>query len=321
MDNQPFTMPEMTNHAQHALAIAKAESHTYRQQMIGTEHLLLGLIRTEGSAAARVLASFNVSVSATHDAIELLAGHGKQRHPSQHDPLNLTQRTQETLELAEHLRHALGHTAVDTEHLLFALLDIPGNAALGVLQTLGVEREQLRNAVSLILRPVSRSDKQREAIQLTHLDARGQAHMVDVGAKAETQREAIARGSVVMQAQTLELITSGTMPKGDVLATARIAGIMAAKQTSQLIPLCHPLMLTHVGITISINHERSTLDIEAIVRTSGKTGVEMEALTAVSVAALTIYDMCKAVDRTMQLTNIRLAQKRGGKSGEIVLEE
>jgi cyclic pyranopterin phosphate synthase len=155
---------------------------------------------------------------------------------------------------------------------------------------------------------------------LTHLDAQGRAHMVDVGAKAETQREAIARGSVQMAPATLRLIVGGGLPKGDVLAVARVAGIMAAKRTPELIPLCHTLLLTHASVTIEPDEAASALRIEATVRTKGQTGVEMEALTAVSVAALTIYDMCKAVDRGMRIEAIRLAEKRGGRSGEIVLE-
>lgn len=151
---------------------------------------------------------------------------------------------------------------------------------------------------------------------LTHLDAHGRASMVDVGAKAETEREAVARGEVLMEATTLEQITSGGLPKGDVLAVARIAGIMAAKRTSDLIPLCHPLMLTHVAVSIEPDSAHSRLLIEARVRTKGQTGVEMEALTAVSVAALTIYDMCKAIDRGMRMSDIRVVEKRGGKSGE-----
>ena len=156
--------------------------------------------------------------------------------------------------------------------------------------------------------------------RLTHLDERGQSHMVHVGVKADTVREAIARGVVYMQPETLRIITTGDIPKGDVLATARIAGIMAAKRTSELIPLCHPLMLSHVAVEIAPDPAASALRLEATVRTTGKTGVEMEALTAVSVAALTIYDMCKAIDRAMRISDIRLAEKRGGKSGEIVLE-
>jgi cyclic pyranopterin phosphate synthase len=159
-----------------------------------------------------------------------------------------------------------------------------------------------------------------ETPRLTHLDEQGQAQMVDVGAKADTQREAVARGSITMQPETLRLILSGAAPKGDVLAAARIAGIMAAKRTPDLIPLCHTLLLTHVSVTIEPDAEASALRIEARVRTRGPTGVEMEALTAVSVAALTIYDMCKAVDRGMRIGDIRLAEKRGGRSGEIVLE-
>jgi cyclic pyranopterin monophosphate synthase len=156
--------------------------------------------------------------------------------------------------------------------------------------------------------------------RLTHLDDQGRAHMVDVGAKAETQREAVARGMIRMQPATLGLILSGGMPKGDVLAVARVAGIMAAKRTPELIPLCHSLLLTHVGVAITPDASASALLIEVTVRTRGQTGVEMEALTAVSVAALTIYDMCKAVDREMRIEAIRLAQKRGGRSGELMLE-
>lgn len=156
--------------------------------------------------------------------------------------------------------------------------------------------------------------------ELTHLDQAGRAHMVDVGAKDTTEREAIARGSVVMNPTTLALIMDGSLPKGDVLAVARIAGIMAAKRTSDLIPLCHPLFVTHASVTFSPDPANGILQIEATVRTRGQTGVEMEALTAVSVAALTIYDMCKAVDRAMRIEALRLAEKRGGRSGELILE-
>jgi cyclic pyranopterin monophosphate synthase len=157
--------------------------------------------------------------------------------------------------------------------------------------------------------------------ELTHLDAEGRARMVDVGAKEETQREAVARGAVFMQPETLRLIVAGGLPKGDVLAVARVAGIMAAKRAPDLIPLCHPLLLTHVAVQFEPDEAGSALRIEALVRTAGRTGVEMEALTAVAAAALTVYDMCKAVDRAMRIGDIRLAQKRGGRSGEIILEE
>jgi cyclic pyranopterin phosphate synthase len=163
-------------------------------------------------------------------------------------------------------------------------------------------------------------NEQHEEQPLTHLDAQGRAQMVDVGAKAETQREAIARGSVRLAPATLRLIVGGELPKGDVLAVARVAGIMAAKRTPELIPLCHTLLLTHASVTIEPDEAASALQIVATVRTRGQTGVEMEALTAVSVAALTIYDMCKAVDRGMRIEAIRLVEKRGGRSGEIVLE-
>jgi len=158
-------------------------------------------------------------------------------------------------------------------------------------------------------------------MKLTHLDEKGAAHMVDVSAKPNTQREAIAAGEVWMQAETLTLIQSGGIAKGDVLAVARVAGIMATKRTPELIPLCHPLPITNAKVDFSFDEARSMLSIIARVRCTGVTGVEMEALTAVSIAALSIYDMCKAVDRGMRIQNIRLVEKHGGKSGDIVLEE
>jgi cyclic pyranopterin phosphate synthase len=148
---------------------------------------------------------------------------------------------------------------------------------------------------------------------LSHVDARGRVKMVDVGDKPVTAREAVAAGEITMSAAALKLVRSGQVAKGDPLQTARLAGIMAAKQTSALIPLCHPLQLSHVGVELTPT--RRGYRIEARVRTSGQTGVEMEALTAVAVAALTIYDMVKAVDKRMEIGEIRLLEKRGGKSG------
>lgn len=139
--------------------------------------------------------------------------------------------------------------------------------------------------------------------------------MVDVGHKPDTERKAVARGSVVMQPETLQLIIEGNLKKGDVLTVAQLAGVMAAKRTSELIPLCHPLLLTHIDVVCTPNTDENQVNIEATVRLRGKTGVEMEALTAVSVAALTIYDMAKAVDREMQITGIHLVHKSGGRSG------
>ena len=150
---------------------------------------------------------------------------------------------------------------------------------------------------------------------LTHFDAAGQAHMVDVGDKAETERVARAAGSIAMQPATLALIKAGSAKKGDVLGVARIAAIQAAKRTADLIPLCHPVPLTNVEIEFSIDDARNAVDCAVTARTRGRTGVEMEALTAVGVGLLTIYDMCKAVDRGMRLDDIRLLEKAGGKSG------
>lgn len=157
--------------------------------------------------------------------------------------------------------------------------------------------------------------------QLTHIDESGQAKMVDVGQKPDTERVAVAGGSVVMRPETLQLIIEGNVKKGDVLTVAQMAGVMAAKRTSELIPLCHPLLINHVSVTCTPNLAESRIDIKASVRLTGKTGVEMEALTAVTVAGLTIYDMAKAVDRSMRLTDIRLLAKSGGRSGEYVADE
>ena len=151
--------------------------------------------------------------------------------------------------------------------------------------------------------------------RLSHLDDRGGARMVDVSGKAVTTREAVAEGFVAMRPETLALIQEGGLPKGDVLAVARVAGIQAAKRTSELIPMCHPLPISAVAIALDPVDD-ARLRVEATVRTEGRTGVEMEALTAVGVAALTVYDMCKAVDRGMRIEGVRLLEKRGGKSGE-----
>lgn len=154
--------------------------------------------------------------------------------------------------------------------------------------------------------------------ELTHFDNDGKAIMVDVGEKQSTQRIAIARGDVMMQSETLARILENRVEKGDVFAVARLAGIMAAKKTSGLIPLCHPLLINSVTVDFTPDKSNARIGIEACVKVTGQTGVEMEALTAVSVAALTIYDMCKAVDKTMTVENVRLAEKRGGRSGHFV---
>ena len=154
--------------------------------------------------------------------------------------------------------------------------------------------------------------------KLSHIDETGHAHMVDVGAKADTERIAIAQGEVVMKKETLGLIQAGAIKKGDVLTVAQIAGITAAKRTSDLIPLCHPLPLTHIDVDLSLEQHLPGVRITATVKTTGKTGVEMEALTAVSVAALAIYDMAKAAEKTMKIQNIRLIEKHGGRSGDVV---
>ena len=156
--------------------------------------------------------------------------------------------------------------------------------------------------------------------KLSHMDDSGRPRMVDVGGKADTVRQAVAKGIVRMQPETLQLIKEGGTAKGDVLSVAQRAGTMAAKRTPDLIPLCHPILIDNVDIEFNPDEKNSTIEITTTVKSSGKTGVEMEALTATAVAALTIYDMCKAVDRGMKIENIRLVKKSGGKSGNIELE-
>jgi cyclic pyranopterin monophosphate synthase len=156
--------------------------------------------------------------------------------------------------------------------------------------------------------------------RLTHIDESGRAHMVDVGAKAASERTAVARGEVLLRKETLALIRQGLLKKGDVLTVAQVAGIMAAKKTSELIPLCHPIPLTQIEVNLELSDELPGVKIEATARTFDKTGVEMEALTAVTTAALTVYDMIKAVEKTARITNIRLARKTGGQSGDVINE-
>ena len=156
--------------------------------------------------------------------------------------------------------------------------------------------------------------------ELTHIDASGRPRMVDVTEKPDTQREAVAKCLVRMKASTLERLKKENMPKGDVLAVAQLAGIMAAKQTPHIIPLCHPVLIGDVKIEFSLDEENGTVEITTTVKSLGKTGVEMEALTAAAITALTIYDMCKAVDRRIQIESLRLIRKSGGKSGTITLE-
>ena len=156
--------------------------------------------------------------------------------------------------------------------------------------------------------------------KLNHFNDQGQAHMVDVSCKKITSRIAVAKASIIMNSDTLEIIINGSAKKGDVLGIARTAGIMAAKKTSELIPLCHPLPITNVNIDLNIEPSKNSVEIAATVKTTGQTGVEMEALTAANITALTIYDMVKAVDKTMKITDIRVTLKDGGKSGRLVCE-
>jgi cyclic pyranopterin phosphate synthase len=179
-----------------------------------------------------------------------------------------------------------------------------------------------REAHALATNLASQGEKLKPpARELSHLDASGRPQMVDISRKPDTQREAVARGLVRMQAATFDLIKGGGIAKGNVLAVAQLAGIMAAKQTPHLIPLCHPLLIGDIKVEFSLDEKNSSIGITTTVNSLGKTGVEMEALTATAVSALTIYDMCKAVDRSLRIENIRLVRKSGGKSGTITLEQ
>jgi cyclic pyranopterin monophosphate synthase len=178
-----------------------------------------------------------------------------------------------------------------------------------------VQGERPVNACGPACRFLPRTPHEARMSSLTHFDAQGQAHMVDVGAKDATRRIAVATGRIEMKPETFALVASGTAKKGDVLGVARIAGIMAAKKTHELIPLCHPIALTRVALEFELREAENAVDCTATAETVGQTGVEMEALTAVQVALLTIYDMCKAVDRGMVIGGVRLLEKHGGKSG------
>ena len=186
--------------------------------------------------------------------------------------------------------------------------------------TEGSRRKSGRSARAAVTREPAQAGESR-SVHFTHFDAAGQAHMVDVGAKDVTRRVAIAGGRIAMQPATLRAIEAGTAKKGDVLGIARIAAIQAAKRTSELIPLCHPLALTRVAVAFAADRAGSAIAIEVVAETTGQTGVEMEALTAAAVGLLTIYDMCKAADRGMRIEGVRLIEKSGGKSGRWVAGE
>ncbi len=193
--------------------------------------------------------------------------------------------------------------------------DLARMAKVGASAFLIGESFMRKPDVEVAVREIADEKGRMKKKTLTHFDRSGNAHMVDVGAKEITERVAIARATVTMQAATIKLIETRTAKKGDVLAVAQLAGIMAAKKTSDLIPLCHPLALSSVDLRLTVDAKRRAVDIEATCKLKGRTGVEMEALTAASVAALTVYDMCKAVDRGMVISDVKLVHKSGGKSG------
>jgi XTP/dITP diphosphohydrolase len=245
--------------------------------------------RTARFLSAIALARPTGEVEVVEDAIEgRIAGAPRGAHGFGYDPIFLVPSLgQTTAELTPEAKNAISHRGLAAEK------------AKEILQTWLADEG---------------------AGELTHFDASGRARMVDVSAKPDTERLAIARGEVHLRPETLSLVRAGRLAKGDVLAVAQVAGMMAAKNTPQIIPMCHVLLLSGVSLDFRLDDVHSTIDITATVKTIGKTGAEMEALTAVSAAALTIYDMCKAVDRGMHIENVRLIRKQGGKSGEFTQE-
>ena len=220
-------------------------------------------------------------------------------------------------DLWDQLDEAVGHRKVHWQWIDQSVKNRFHKEAHAVATSLASQAEMLRPVT------LEQQKPQPEApavVELTHIDASGRPRMVDISAKPDTRREAVAKGVVRMQPSTLDRLRKGEMAKGDVLAVAQLAGIMAAKQTPSLIPLCHPILIADVKVEFSLDEASNTVEITTTVKSTGKTGVEMEALTATAVTALTIYDMCKAVDRSLKIENIRLVRKSGGKSGTITLE-
>lgn len=299
-----------------------------RHAQLEVEHLLLALLIQPEGFASQALEHLKVDRGLVILAVEEKLDQLPQRPPESNTGwLNVTMymtfRLQQVFNWAEAERQKSQAEFVTPRHLLLAIADNPDDPAAILLKRFGLDREKLAqvqpenhhpgnlepdNPVQVSLHP--------ESPKLTHFNEVGRARMVDVSEKEITGRRAVARGEIRMQPETLALIREGRAKKGDVLAVAQVAGIMAAKKTSEIIPMCHPLMLTGIDLRFEYDLARSAVLIEAEVKTSGQTGVEMEALTAVSVAALTIYDMVKATDKGMQIEAVRLVHKSGGKSGK-----
>ena len=294
------------------------------------EHLLMSLLEQPGGFARHALEQLGVDLNIVKLRVEeKLVGFPRRQPDAGNSGINvsvyITPRLQKVLNQANNDRAAQHADFVTPRDLLLAIVSDPEDPAAQLLKKFGLERERLENVQpgnlekSPVVIPVETVEPV-EASPLTHFNEAGRARMVDVSEKAVTGRRAVARGEIHMQSATLALIREGRAKKGDVLAVAQVAGIMAAKKTSEIIPMCHPLMLTGIDLRFEFDEDHSSVKIEAEVKTSGQTGVEMEALTAVSAAALTIYDMVKATDKGMRIEAIRLVHKSGGKSGDFEAE-
>ncbi len=301
-----------------------------RQSQLEVEHLLMALLLQPGGFTGQILEQLKVDRGLVLLTVEEKVAEFPQTLPGNNTGgitvnMHITPRTQQVFSQADADRQKNQAEFITPRDLLLAIAANPDDQAAILLKRFGLDREKLEQVELESLGQVQQdtsvqANQETEIPKLTHFNEAGRARMVDVSEKEVTGRRAIARGEIRMQPETLALIREGRAKKGDVLAVAQVAGIMAAKKTSEIIPMCHPLMLTGIDLRFEYDLERSAVLIEAEVKTSGQTGVEMEALTAVSAAALTIYDMVKATDKAMQIEAIRLAHKSGGKSGDYEAE-
>lgn len=303
----------------------------HRNNQLDIEHLLMSLLEQPGEFARYALDRLGVDINMVRLRVEekLTTFPQTQFEAKKSTKLNvnlyITPRLQQLFTRARQSMTARQAEFVTPRDLLLAIVDDPNDPAAILLERFGLNRERLENLeTAQSSQPPANlpaaTAGPMETAPLTHFNEAGRARMVDVSEKAVTGRRAVARGEISMQPETLALIREGRAKKGDVLAVAQVAGIMAAKKTSEIIPMCHPLMLSGIDLRFEYAPDRPAVFIEAEVKTSGQTGVEMEALTAVSAAALTIYDMVKATDKGMRIENIRLVYKSGGKSGDFEAE-
>jgi cyclic pyranopterin monophosphate synthase len=324
--------PAVTEPIRKAMGKALEIATVGRHSNLDIEHLLMGLLREDDPTLNTVLGHFNLEHDHFRHNVEARLAH----YPTAVSPysnqrvtsfsMGLSPRLSHLLSLADEERKKSGAEQADVLHFLLALTIDGEDPLFQMFRQLGITRAGLQNMLDKHIiempaqpkpetAPAASNPESASKSDLNHFNEAGRAKMVDISEKEVSTRKAVARGEVTMQPETLALIREGKSKKGDVLAVAQVAGIMAAKKTPDLIPMCHPLLLSGVDLRFEYDDARHALLIEAEVRISGQTGVEMEALTAISVAALTVYDMVKATDKTMQIGAIRLVHKSGGKSG------